>query len=101
MSNINPNCDGSHCRHGFKEVRQYPLSSGGVLCLCLPCFANANMYRYNRAKETGRPEDWPQVSWATAEVAFDKYGEPFDPEAAIRQGIVNYHQNSDGDDNEQ
>jgi hypothetical protein len=100
MSNINPNCDGSHCRHGHKEVRQYPLSSGSNLCLCLPCFANANMYRYNRAKETGRPEDWPQVSWATAEVAFDKYGEPFDAETAARQGIVNYHQNRDGGDNE-
>ena len=24
MSNINPNCDGSHCRHGYKEVRKYP-----------------------------------------------------------------------------
>jgi CDGSH-type Zn-finger protein len=23
MSNINPNCDGSHCRHGYKEVRNY------------------------------------------------------------------------------
>jgi hypothetical protein len=68
--------------------------------LCLPCFANANMYRCNCAKEPGRPEDWPQVSWATAEVAFDKYGEPFDAETAARQGIVNYHQNRDGDDNE-
>jgi hypothetical protein len=100
MSNINPNCDGSHCRHGHKEVRQYPLSSGGNLYLCLPCFANANMYRYNRVKEAGRPGDWPQVSWATAEVAFDKYGEPFDAETASRQGIVNYHQNRDGGDNE-
>ena len=57
MSNINPNCDGSHCRHAFKEVREYPSSSGDTLYLCLPCFANENMDRYMRAKRTGRPED--------------------------------------------
>jgi hypothetical protein len=105
MSNLNPACDGSHCRHGYKEVRQYPLapstgSEDGSLYLCLPCFANENMSRYNRAKETGRPDDHPQVSWATAEVAYDKHGEPFDAEAAVRQGIVNYHQNNDGNGNE-
>jgi hypothetical protein len=100
MSNINPNCDGSHCRHGYKEVRKYPLvpstgSGGGDLYLCLPCFANANMRRYLRAKETGRGEDWPQIGWSTAEVVYDKHGEPFDGEAAVRQGIVNYHQNGE------
>ena len=100
MSNINPNCDGSHCRHGYKEVRKYPSSGGGELYLCLPCFANENMHRHNRAKETGRTEDWPQVSWSTAEMVYDKHGEPFNAEAAVRQGIVNYHQNGDGDDNE-
>jgi len=91
MSNINPNCDGSHCRHGYKEVRLYPSASGGNLRLCLPCFANENLDRYKRAKDAGHPEDWPQVSWAIAEVIFDKYGEPFDAEAVIRQGIINYH----------
>ena len=77
MSKINPNCDGTHCRPGYKEVRQYPLSNNGALYLCLPCFANENMRRYQRAKETGRGEDHP-VSWSTAEVAYDKHGEPFD-----------------------
>ena len=72
MSNINPNCDGSHCRHAFKEVREYPSSSGDTLYLCLPCFANENMVRYMRAKQTGRPEDCLQVSWSTAEVVYDK-----------------------------
>jgi hypothetical protein len=100
MSNINPNCDGSHCRHGYKEVRKYPSRSGGELYLCLPCFANENMHRHNRAEETGRPEDCPQVSWSTAEVVYDKHGVPFDGEAAVRQGIVNYHQNGDGGDSE-
>lgn len=100
MSNINPNCDGSHCRHGYKEVRLYPSGAGNALCLRLPCFANENMRQHNRAKETGRPEDCPQVSWSTAEVVYDKHGEPFDCEAEARQGIVNYHQNGDGGDNE-
>jgi hypothetical protein len=65
--------------------------TGAVIRLCLPCFANENLDRYKRAKEAGHPEDWPQVSWAIAEVIFDKYGEPFDAEALIRQGIINYH----------
>jgi hypothetical protein len=58
------------------------------------------MQRLQRAKETARPEDWPQVSWVTAEVAFDQHGQPFDAEAALRQGIVNYHQNSNGNGDE-
>jgi hypothetical protein len=101
MSNINPNCDGTHCRPGYKEVRLYPPvvsstgSGGGDLYLCLPCFANENMHRHLRAKETGKPEDWPQVHWTTAVVVYDKHGEPFDPEAAVRQGIVKYHQNGE------
>ena len=79
MSNINSNCDGSHCRHGYQEVRKYPSSSGGGdLYLCLLCFANENMHRYMRAKQTGRPEDWPLVSWSTAEVVHDKHSGPFD-----------------------
>jgi hypothetical protein len=97
MSNINPNCDGTHCRHGYKEVRQYPLGNNGSLYLCLPCFANENTQRYHRAN--GSSEDWPQVPWSTAEVVYDKDGQPFDPEAAARQGIVKYHQNGDGDGN--
>ena len=100
MSNINPNCDGSHCRHGYKEIRKYPSAGEGDLYLCLPCFADANMYRYNRAKETGRGEDWPQVSWSSAEVVYDKHGKPFDAEAALRQGIVRYHQNGGERDGE-
>ena len=33
---------------------------------------------------------WPSI----------KHGKPFDAEAAVRQGIINYHQNGDGGDNE-
>ena len=95
MSNINPNCDGSHCRHGYKEVRQYPLGSSDALYLCLPCFANENMRRYMRAKQTGRPDDCSQISWGSAEVIYDKHGEPFDTEATVRNGIVNYHKKAE------
>jgi hypothetical protein len=84
MSNINPNCDGAHCRHGYNEVRLYPSGSGDDLWLCLPCFANENMHRM-RAKQAGHREDCPQVSWATAEVIYDKHGERFDAEATVRQ----------------
>jgi hypothetical protein len=73
-------------------TRLYGRSNVGAaklpLYLCLPCFANENMNRHMRGKQTGRPEDCPQVSWSTAEVIFDKHGEPFDAEAAVRQGIV-------------
>ena len=65
MSNINPNCDGSHCRENG-PVRVYPLGAGGNLILCHACFAHENRYRYNRGVETKRPHDWPQVNWATA-----------------------------------
>ena len=92
MSNINPNCDGSRYRHSYREVSLYPLRSGGDLRLSPPCFASENLDRYKRAKEAGHPKEArPQVSWAIAEVIFDKYGEPFDAEAVIRQGIINYH----------
>ena len=85
MSTINPNCDGSHCRHGYNEVRKYPSSGVGDLDLCLPCFVNENMRRYQCAKETGGDEDCPQVSWSNAEVIFDKHGDPFDADAAVRK----------------
>jgi hypothetical protein len=43
------------------------------------------------SRRFGHLEDSPEVSWPIAEVIFDKYGEPFDAEAAIRQEIINYH----------
>ena len=46
------------------------------------------MRRHMRVKETGRAEDRPQVGWSTAEVVFDKDSQPFDGEAAVRQGIA-------------
>ena len=61
------NCDGSG-PHGGSEVRVYPLGSGGNLILCHRCWAHENRYRYMRGVEHKRPEDWPQVDWAKAEV---------------------------------
>lgn len=64
----NPNCDGSHCKSETGEVRVYPLGGGANAILCLACWAYENRYRYERGQETGRPNDWPQVNWNTAEV---------------------------------
>ena len=37
------------------------------------------------------------MDWSTAEVVLpDKHGEPFNAEEAVRQGIVNNHQNRNG-----
>jgi hypothetical protein len=71
MSDINPNCDGAHCRHN-SEVRVYPLGAGGNLILCHACFAHENKWRFNRAKECRCTEEqaqreWPQVNWQNAE----------------------------------
>jgi len=33
-------------------------------------------------------------------MVYDKHGEPFNAEAAVRQGIVNCHQNGDGGDDD-
>lgn len=66
MSDINPNCDGSHCLSKTAEVRRYPLGGGANLILCAACFRHENRYRSERAKETGCPENWPQVAWETA-----------------------------------
>lgn len=61
-------CCGSGPHGGPDEVRVYPLGSGGNLILCQLCFAHENRYRFERGRETGAPENWPQVSWGTAKV---------------------------------
>ena len=71
MSNINPNCDGSHCRDGYKEVRKYPSVGGADLYLCLPCFANAmnDAFKFLGTTHIAMPHD----HWRTWTVA-DKLG---------------------------
>lgn len=64
----NPDCDGANCRAESGEVRVYPLGAGGNLILCRACWAHENRYRYERGRETSRPDDWPQLSWEKAEV---------------------------------
>lgn len=68
MSVINSYCDGAHCTDPNGEVRVYPLGGGANLILCQSCAAHENRYRYQRGKDTGRPEDWPQVNWYACEV---------------------------------
>ena len=63
----NDYCCGSHCRSETGEVRVYPLGGGANLILCHACWAHENRYRYERGKEMGRPEDWPQEDWNKAE----------------------------------
>ena len=68
LHNHNNMCDGNHCLHATGEVRLYPLGGGGNLILCYACFAVENQYRRTQGKWIGRPEEWPQVEWSTAEV---------------------------------
>ena len=63
----NWNCDGAHCTETSGQVRTYPLGGGANLILCLSCAAQENRYRYQRGRETRRPEDWPQVNWHACE----------------------------------
>ena len=67
MSIHNPNCDGSHCHGQHGEVRVYPLGAGGNLILCHTCWAHENRYRYERGRETGHPENFPQINWDNGE----------------------------------
>lgn len=64
----NPNCDGGHCQASKGTVKVYPLGGGGNLILCIACWANENRYRHVRGVHYGRPEEWPQINWDTAEV---------------------------------
>jgi hypothetical protein len=64
----NWNCDGGHCTDPQGEVRVFPIGAGGNLILCFSCFTRENRYRRERATETGRPDDFPQVKWSCAEI---------------------------------
>jgi hypothetical protein len=70
MTYSNSNCDSQgssgDCTPG--TVRRYPLGGNAGLILCLHHWAQENKYRFNRGRETGRPEDWPQEDWAQGEV---------------------------------
>jgi hypothetical protein len=68
MSLINPECCGDKCRDPHGEVRVYPLGGGANLILCRACWAHENSYRRVRGVHYGRPEEWPQLDWDTAEV---------------------------------
>lgn len=67
MANKNPNCSGDQCREPNGTVRTYPLGGGANLILCQACWAHENRYRYERGRDTGCPENWPQVDWFKCE----------------------------------
>lgn len=62
------NCDGSGPHSGPDQVRVFPLGGGGNLILCLACWARENRYRYERGRETGAPENWPQENFHSAKI---------------------------------
>jgi hypothetical protein len=64
----NWNCDNDKCTDPHGEVRLYPIGGGGNLILCRACWTHENRYRADRGRDTGRPADWPQLDWSTAEV---------------------------------
>lgn len=68
MSFLTNHCDGSGPHTGPAEVRVYPLGAGGNLILCMACWSRENRYRFERGRETGAPENWPQVNYHAAEV---------------------------------
>ena len=64
---LNTHCDGSG-PHSGSDVRLYPLGGGANLILCMACAARENRYRFERGRETGCLENWPQVNFHSAEV---------------------------------
>jgi hypothetical protein len=69
-------CDGSgpHSKYfpnilprGKNIVKKYPLGGRGNAILCHACWIKENKFNYERGKETGEPENFPQHSWYTAE----------------------------------
>lgn len=60
-------CDGAGPHGGPDVVRLYPLGGGGNLILCECCAARENRYRRERGRETGAPENWPQINWHECE----------------------------------
>ena len=63
---LNNYCDGAGPHIGPPEVRVYPIGGDGNLILCHHCWAYENRFRYERGRETGQPENWPQLNWYQA-----------------------------------
>jgi len=64
----NPNCDGAHCQSESGEVRLYRLGGSSNVILCFDCWAHENRCNFERGRETGAPENWPQQNWYAAKV---------------------------------
>lgn len=59
---VENHCDGAG-PHSGEVVKRYPMGGGGFAILCIRCWANENRFRYERGKETGQPQNWPQPNW--------------------------------------
>jgi hypothetical protein len=64
----NNNCDGADCTVHDLVVRRYPIGGGSSLNLCRTCAAHENRFRFERGRDTGQPQNWPQVNWYQCEV---------------------------------
>tara|TARA_Y100000310_G_scaffold54162_1_gene49692 strand:+ start:717 stop:1352 length:636 start_codon:yes stop_codon:yes gene_type:complete len=83
----NNNCDGGG-PHTSGTVKLYPIGGGGNLILCHRCWARENRYNAERGRETGCPENFPQVDWRTANVYDPEEARvPFDPKH-VEEGAV-------------
>jgi len=57
-------CD--KCGKMHKVVKRYPTGGDGAVLLCFSCWVLENRYRFERGRETGQPENWPQLNWYEA-----------------------------------
>jgi hypothetical protein len=64
---IDANCDGSGPHNG-NETRLRPIGGNANLILCLSCWARENRYCFERGRETGAPENWPQQDYHKAQI---------------------------------
>lgn len=68
MSDINPNCDGSHCRDPKGEVRVLPLPGEANLMLCRDCFTHEMIWRRQRNLDLCREAQYPIPAWSDLKV---------------------------------
>lgn len=62
----NLNCDGSG-KHSGGAVKRYPTGGDGAAILCISCWVRENRFNYERARDSGEPEKWPQRDWDKTE----------------------------------
>lgn len=68
MSDINPNCDGSHCWHSHGEVRVLPAGGSSNLILCRACYEHELSFRRERNRDLGTAFKFELPTWDSLEV---------------------------------